>query len=253
MVYTRSYARRFAFPLLTVLAGVGSFPIGHNVLLAQDRAAFTVTIQESALDRSGKTVRAQTVVFAVRGDGSTVRARTLKKPGNRGAATQRLITDLARAEEVSIDDLTDSINTVPLLSQAVEFHRRPAECTSENPPVRASLLGYEVVRDVKNIGSSQGRIFRKEEWRAPALDCFPLKDTLFLGRTEADLYIAKVDEVLQVTLGEPSASLFERPAGYFERSPLQWRQEFARRYPGAVCPTCGEGESYDRRQSDRAK
>ena len=84
-------------------------------------------------------------MFAVRGDGSTVRA-------NVAAPLKRLIFDLTRAEQVSID---------------------------------------------------------------------ALKQVLYLGLAEADVYTAKVDEAIQITAGEPSAVLFERPAGYIERSPVQ--------------------------------
>lgn len=78
-------------------------------------------------------------------------------------------------------------------------------------------------------------VIRTEEWLAPALNCYALKRTVFRGSTEADLYLSNLDEAFQVTVGEPVSSLFEKPSAYVERSPLQKREEFNRRYPETVC------------------
>jgi hypothetical protein len=62
-------------------------------------------------------------------------------------------------------------------------------------------------------------------------------------------------------VGEPEASLFQRPAGYVERSPLQRKEKFNKRYPETAarsCQSCSQSTSeaeglYFRRQSDRGR
>lgn len=251
--------RRIAFVFLTLCAALSGLIVAQRVILAQDRVAFTAMIRESAFDKSGKLVLQQIVSYGVREDGSRVSVRTLEQPGGSGTATQRRIFDLAAAEEVSIDGLTDSVTTIPLLQQSVAAYRRKADCSSEGTELHSRLLGYDVIRYVNDVKRAGGRIFREEEWRAPALDCFTLKKNLYLGQSEADLQVVKINEVIQVVKEAPAQALFERPQGYFERSPLQRRAEFQKRYPGVDCPTCVvQSETdldamYYRRQNDRGR
>src|SRR5687768_11876505 len=115
------YLRRcFALMLATVLtAGISFFFVKSTFLRlsAQDIRAFTATRHDRVYDRAGVVRLEETTVHAVRGDLSTVRARTLAKPLNRGLAEQRTIFDLSLAEEVSVDGLTESISSVPLSKQ----------------------------------------------------------------------------------------------------------------------------------------
>lgn len=241
--------------LLTVGTAAISFFSVKKVVSAQGRVALTATRRQSVYDRTGTAHLVETAVYAIRGDGSTVRAWSVAKPGNGGTGTamERRIIDLSSAEEVSIDGLTDSTTTAPIPKQALNFYRTPPKCTTDIAPMRGNMLGYEVVRNVEDRQTST-RLIRTEEWRAPALDCLVLKETIFFGRTQADLYTSNINEVLEVKIGEPSPALFERPTEYTERAPSQQSAEYARRYPAAVCPACSKGdqeadEAYYRRRA----
>ncbi|MBL8292296.1 MAG: hypothetical protein JNN08_10700 [Bryobacterales bacterium] len=229
---------------------------------APARVAYTATFQEWLYDRSGKLLLTQTGLHAQRVDGSAVRARNVERPDKTGFVTQRAILDLARAEEIALDPLTESITTTPLRRDNVEFYRTLAtatDCTDDHSVVRNTMLGYDVVRDVQTIGRQTARIMRREIWRAPDLGCLPLKETLTIGRTEADASAATIREVLKIEEGEPDAALFELPAGYIERSPSARSDELRKRYPGASCSTCPKqanqelDDVYSRRQADRGK
>lgn len=262
MIRVVARSRLAMLTLLMITTACLSFLAIDRIMSAPIRVAYTVTFQEWLYDRSGKLVLTQTGQHAQRADGSTVRARNIPRPDRTGFVIQRAIFDLVRAEEIAIDPLTESITTTPLRRDNVEFYRKRAaatKCTAEDPVVRNTMLGYEVVRDVQNIGSHTGPIMRKEVWRSPALGCLPLKETLSLGRTEADVSAATIREVLKVEEGEPAAALFELPDGYVERSPSARSEELQKRYPQASCPSCLRqsnqelDEVYSRRQADRGK
>lgn len=101
----KSHTRLVTLTWLTIMAGGVSLLL-IPVLPAQAPAVFTATLEEWAYDRSGKLRLTHTGLHAVRGDGSTVRARNVKRPDNNGHVTQRNIIDLTHAEEISIDALT---------------------------------------------------------------------------------------------------------------------------------------------------
>lgn len=225
---------------------------------AQEFTPFTATVLETAYNRSGEVVRRNSIVQAVRSDASTVRAQTIEGPDKKSHAEQRFIVDLAAREEVAIDGFTETLTTSPIRLAIVAARQRPEPCTGD--PLRTVMLGYEVTHEVVNIGApSKTRLIREEHWRAPALGCFSLKTVLFVGPNEANLHLAKIDEVKTVVPGEPAAALFARPSGFTERSPMQRRQEFNKRFPDRPCPTClmqGDAEAdavYYERQGDRGR
>jgi len=182
----------------------------------------------------------------------------MPKPGNRGTAEIRHINDLSKGEEIVVDGLTDSVSTLPIPRKGVEMHTKAPTCVTEDPRMRGSMLGYDVVHVVEERART-GRTIRVEKWLAPTLNCFPLKQIFYIGNTAADLYAANVKEVTQVSIGEPPSSLFEKPVGYTERYASQRREEFARRYPEVPIPEAlrkadrEDDEIYHRRQADRGK
>jgi hypothetical protein len=238
-------ARHGVRPVLALLtcgaAVVGFFSVQRS-LRAQGRTPFTAITRHTARDRSGKVSLTDTGLFAMRNDGSTVRVQNIATPDNAGVVTQRLILDLARVEEVAIDDLTESKTTTPLLRATVQLYQGQPMCTNNLNPVHATLLGYDVIRNVKYIGDQTKRIMRREEWRAPALDCLALMQTLILGSTEANSYSATVKEV-----------------SYLERSPSERTKEFKTRYPQVSYPECAitsdqqMDELYYKRQGDKGQ
>jgi len=248
--------RKWPLILLTVVIAAGSFLVVQRTLSAQQqRVPFMATVRETSYMPSGQVDFSQEVFFAARSDGSTVRGRNLEAPDKRMTGQQRWVFDLAHAEEFSVDGLTESISTVPLLKVAVEEHKRVPSCPGEAVPSR--ILGYDVVRNISAIDPA-GRI-RKEEIRAPALNCYRLKVTITIGNTDAESYVAKISEVTGISLGEPTPALFVKPAGYTERSPSQRRTEFYRRYPQGGCPSCiveadkRSDEAYHAKQSNRGR
>lgn len=170
------------------------------------------------------------IVLAKRRDGSIARMRSVPKPGKRGVAEQRLVLNLASAGEFFVGGLTQSVTTMPLSSDLVRHCKKRPECSgSVGATDEGTILGYDTFRVVEYTGGPENRL-RTERWLAPALGRFELKTVYSHGNSEPDsFFIVNVREAVQVTIGEPAADLFEKPAGYVERSPSARSKEFYNR------------------------
>jgi hypothetical protein len=123
----------------------------------------------------------------------------------------------------------------------LSYNHHRGDCADPNPPPGVvapqtvrwdKVLGYDVKlleRDLLAPGPG-GKKISVESWRAPALNCYPLREKLFLGDGNEKI-VTHVREVISVMPGEPDATLFQIPAGWTERSPSQVYAEFERRYP----------------------
>jgi hypothetical protein len=245
-------------PTIVITLGTGAVSVivvKQSVSAQVHAVAFTAVQQEIVYKADGSEYRRETHTLARQRNGSTVRVRSLATPGGGGAVEQRQVVDLDRREQIYIDGLTNSLTTYPMTQRLTDYRRRFPQCTPpEDPAAKRTILGYEAYRFL-STSSEPGRVVRYEEWRAPALACLTLLQTVFVGNTESELRVANVQTVLQVTEGEPAPSLFAVPTGYQERSPTARRNEFNTRYriPETANPQClREGEKQaDERYYDR--
>jgi len=233
-----------AIIVLTVATATGSSLIVRKLASAAVESswvAFTAKKVEKFYDPAGRLLTVEESLQAVRSDGSKLQIRRISLP-NGQVAEQKALLDLSASKEVYTDGLTESVTTSGISARSAEaLRRKPAHCGRVSNPARATLLGYEVVKVEKELPGPPGELRRAELWLAPALDCFPLKDTLFVGRPGGEVAATNFREVISVALGEPDPSLFEVPVHYVERSPSEVLREFQRRYPtlsARVCPTC---------------
>lgn len=219
-----------------------TFVITERAILAQTAVAFTATRRDVAYDQSGAQKLDQTIILAVRGDGSTVRSVTVMKPGGRGLAEQRTVTDLHRGAEISVSGVTESLTTFPLSPKVVLRLKARAVngCQNVDRSDKSTILGYNVFRFTYNSKLFDNSIMKTEEWVAPDLNCMPLKAVVRVGKSEAEMRLSNVEEVTEIKMGEPDASLFAIPPSYTELTPSQVTEEFNRRYPELAqsCPNC---------------
>jgi hypothetical protein len=228
--------------LVGVAASLGFVLAQQSLAATTSIVSLTATMRESLFDADGAIKVNKLYVVATRGDGSTVRKRDWSKPGG-GTIQQRRILDLTAMEEIVVDGLTDSVTTVPLRKQVVDYYRHTHSCAgaaaSGSIPTE-SILGYAVVKVTEESGEAAVRV-RTERWLAPALGCFALRTAFSHFQTDSGSYrLVNQREAIDVLLGEPDRSLFEKPSGYLERSPSARRTEYLRRYPekSVTCPDC---------------
>jgi hypothetical protein len=233
----------------SILAAVGTavgVEIAQQKVLAQSAAAFTATMREALYDQAGNVGRTQMFMVATRSDGSTVRQRTWRKPGNRGITEQRTIRDLTSREEIVVDGLTESITTIPLSKGLVAHYKRQG-CADNDTASGEVILGYETVKVTKESGDGNGMV-RIERSLAPALGCFALRTAYSHAEPGSASYrVVNVREAIDVRTGEPDPAWFTKPSGYVERSPSARRAEFYRRYPERQqpCPECMKNNDRD--------
>jgi len=227
-------SRRDLVTLVISTAAVAAFAsfVVRRVYGQRTPQPFTATKIEKFLTSPGTYGRQEESVFAVRSDGSTSEIITRLAPDGR-VVEQRRISDTVSRRRVSADGLTDSVTTYKIPPQiALQMGTRPATCNAGPNPQRDRLLGYEVLRVVEDIGRP-GRGKRLESWRAPELNCFPLRETVTLIQPDGSQFVTNVRETTAVVVGQPQPLLFFITPHYAERSPSQVFAEFNRRYPDA--------------------
>lgn len=190
--------------------------------------AFTVAIVENQFDLQGREVYSEYVLGAVRSDGSEVRVSRRKLPDGQWFQP-KWVLDLSLRKRVSVEPATGSILTYPLSDKAVAEYRAPrASCGKISLAEPSQLLGQRVVH-MREDAAPDSYVDR---WLAPALNCFPLRETFTFTSGPPTATRRIVRQALFLIPGEPARSLFQIPASYVERSPSEMAAEFARRFPG---------------------
>ncbi len=192
------------------------------------RRPFTATAVETRYGSDGVKAYQETYTFAVRSDGSQAKAVNRRaRDGN--WYEMRMVVDIPRRRRVSIDPITQSITTYNLSAGEAALLALPDRSCQGIDGGDANLLGYVAKRVVENLQFRDGKVQGLESWRAPALDCFPLREIDSQGPLGGNSPRNLV-EVVTVIEGEPASSMFEVPASYAERSPSDVVSEFNRRF-----------------------
>jgi hypothetical protein len=215
--------------LLTAVAAIASFTVARSLpVYAQTRKPFTaVMVEKQYPGDSEQPTRTDVYLRAFRGDGSQVTVKRGQSPRQEWKETKAIL-DLTGRKRVSVDQFTESLTTYPLTAGDVTYYSSwpKSECTGRPQLPQSTLLGYEVRKVEKQLGSGT----HLELLMAPALNCFELQETLTLGSAGAPNHRI-TRQALYVIEGEPPAALFEIPASYTERAPSEVAAEFVRRYP----------------------
>lgn len=221
------------FVAATVAVAIVSTLVTRRVYGQSRRTALTYEQLEKLLTGPDTYGREQRTLHAVRGDGSSVEVRLMTAPDGR-PVEQRMISDLGKLKRVTVEGHSESVTTYRIDSRrAAQLAAKPRDCSANSAAPRSSLLGYEVVLDVRELARRHdGSVPRVEAWRATALDCLALEDRYFIQR-EGKEYLTNLRQVTSVRLGEPDTALFEVPASYAERAPSEVMIEYNRRFPSA--------------------
>lgn len=202
--------------LCGLLSAIGYFGV-QRAVGTESPGPFTATSSEVSFRPDGQPFIAETIVYATRSDGSTVRVRSLMKPNLTTMMVQRSITDLIRGQHVFVDGLTDSITTYPLSIDRIQAERTGFNCTAPLSAERGKILGFDVIKSVNEV-KGPNVVRRIEQWRAPGLRCFLMRERLYGGPSEAELKLQASKEVTSIKQAEPPSELFEIPPTYKERS-----------------------------------
>lgn len=189
---------------------------------------FQITAQE--LSYGGDSTEPHEVTawnIARRSDGSHMVSFTVDSPEHeKGIVVE--IFDFVKLTYASLEPFTGSVSTYRHTSQEMAEldGEKPGCAPDELALAKASdtpryMLGYLVVPITTSESDGDGGT----KWVAPALDCYPLKETQLSRRGSRNEFA-----VTAVAEGEPSAALFTVPANYVERPPSQVDAEYWSKY-----------------------
>lgn len=208
---------------------------------------FTATMKEVRFDAAGTERATEIYTYAMRSDGSSVKVVNREFPDGK-RYPMRLVMDLSGKKRISIDPSTQSTTTYVLSAFILkktgsDFH----SCMGGKLTPRPKIAGFETAYrnitygkdpEIKNLG---------EEWVAPALNCFPLKQVIYRHGEKTGPH--NEIEAITVVLGEPDSALFQIPADYAERSPRQVMEIYAKKFPAEATPPLADAAEQAYRNS----
>lgn len=232
------------------VALAGGWLLAGPARAADDRApvALTVELRRSLLDDAGRIAFVREERIAVRKDGARAEEVVMWEDGPEGNTRSkefesRTVWDVANGRRVSIFPMLGSKTTASLPpsppAAAGSDCSREGEPFSLAKPEAGEILGYPVVELSFAREQAEGSVMQVREWRAPALDCFPLRRTGVFKAPDGAVKGRNRREAESVALGSPDLALFEIPEDYVERTPSEIYRMDRRRAGKTVCRECG--------------
>lgn len=233
------------FVSATILIGFAAF--GLVWALQSDVAGptpFTATIKETRYGADGQEVYAEFHLFAKRRDGSNVLVMRRQDPAEAWIEVKR-ITDVGARRTIVVDPATESITTYPLSETVVnEYSAATHNCGGNPNEARSGVTGHQIIPLRREFALSGSKMAVNEQWVAPALGCFPIRNSLTV-KVDGKVVGTVVRDTLFLAEAEPASSYFNVPSGYVERTPSEVLAEFARRFPGRRAASVEAGQRLD--------
>ena len=198
---------------------------------------------EKRYDASGVERYQEQKIYAMRSDGSSIWFASRMGPDGK-AYTIGDIYDLSAKRVITVDGFTQSTTTEALTPSELAFQQR-VDPSCQSASEGSTLLGQNVFKVSQVLGPADSWLL-KEEWAAPAFDCYVLSGSYF-EYLNGQPGPKTTRETKFLIPGEPPASLFSIPAAYVERSPSEVAAEFERRFgkrPAFQADTARADEKY---------
>jgi len=222
-----------AVTALVAVEAAGQAPVSEGTREAY--RPFTAKYLWTYIDDQGATINFSGK-FHRTADGSFSQIEEMEGP-RRERGTVQYIVNIADRSWTSARSYTHTSTTVVYLDDR-KFQNMVSEVAGncailEDGSYRrvgeSELLGIKVIE----MESKVGRDTVLRDSIAPELGCFVLQH-LLVDHGE----VRAIEQVTQITLGEPDPDALHVPAGYAEASPLEfearWQQLFGREYYGAA-------------------
>ena len=222
-------ARLFSSPArLAAAIVVICCPVGAQSHSATLQKSFQVAAQEfSYSEDPARPPQMTEWTVARRSNGTHMVSFSVDSPTHeKGAVVE--IFDFVKLTYAFLEPFTESVSTYRHTAQDLRgLDGEKPGCTSDELALAkasgsaAYMLGYLVVPITTAESESGGG---GTKWVAPALDCYPLKETQIFRGSHNEITVTGVAE------GEPPANLFTVPSNYIERPPSQVDAEYWTKY-----------------------
>jgi hypothetical protein len=218
---------------LVALCAVFAASGGNAQPAAAMYVPFTAQIVEESFGNSAavKPATVQNIVYGRQSNGSEASFTSVHSPDNQQTAELVYILDVNSRKEIQLEPFTKSSMTFYLseeqLTQSLDSRHCPTNFDALTE--HSKILNYDVVRYRDNSGSSAESPTDDidDEWIAPRLACFVLKDIFTVSSGPWNRRT-----VVSLTEGEPASSMFSIPSEYVERSPSEINTAWRTIFPG---------------------
>lgn len=223
----------------TLLIG-GISTVAERMLRAQHSGLVPLTAERVnvAYDATGNVSRRTTETYARRSDGSWAHRRFSTSANGAVFYVQTLMeANLSRSR--TFDSRTRSVTTIGYPPSEMEpYKSKPRDCRTDDPQQFDTVLDIKVLKVTTRLPSMPGKERIVEEWIAPSLDCFPMRQIFYEGGSGR---LAPVFEkrVSVISVGVVDGALFTPPPNYEERPPSFVLGEHKRlQGKGGICTQC---------------
>jgi hypothetical protein len=235
------------------------FPRNDRSLAAEETVSreFTVEFTDISVEETGRIFMSREKTAAMRKDGSkaerVVSWRTDGSGMNKIKEYENLtIWDRQRDRIFFLYPMVESKSTMALNEPTIRNPRpTPPACVDQEAPLNEStvsadeIAGFPVVRLEANFEHNAGPRNVVTQWRAPGLDCMPLRTISTLVDVDGKVKSRKTVEAISVRLGEPDPTMFEVDSSYTERIPSEIYRMESERQGKEVCAECGTEQFLD--------
>jgi hypothetical protein len=215
---------RFSAPVaVTFLGMMVGFTLsqgGRAQLRGPRFVPFTAKIDEEHFERSAATVPASVTHITVQrtSDGSEVSFTSVTTPDEQRTGQLVQGFNVASKTQYVLEPFTHSIMTYHLSNTEVESTLNSKRCPSDINELNehSKMFGLGVVRRREKTGVENGGFEIADDWMAPDLACFVLKEIYSVSDGPWNRRT-----VISLVRGEPPSFMLDMPANYVERSPSE--------------------------------
>jgi len=206
-----------------------SQPAIHPVAITYNRLIYSPSFPS-------KPLVSMTEILGVRADGSTSMARLVQSPSSEATSYNLKIADTLSGDYTLVDQIAHAKTTYPKAGIANQYLVRAASsCPGSPSQVISNYATYVEDKQVSTPESSKLPAIRLRSWRAPALNCLPLREEHWRAVESGKESLTMVLSASLVVVGEPAGWMFAIPADYVEKSPSELLSESVR-LRGTVAP-----------------
>lgn len=238
------FRRTIIVMALAAVASAGVIVVSNVNAQQTTISPFTATLIESRFGNHGQKTRQETLLQAVRSDGSSVTLTNRTFPDGK-QYQERTIIDLRNRKRIVIDPATESVTTYSLSAPAIAAIVAKFTSCRKIQGEKQDINGHAAVHEVVHTGLSP---VVHDRWLALDLNCFPMKQTVLKDAGKPQSTHNEI-ATISISLGEPDAALFMVPLNYTERSPDEVMAEFRNRFPNAPSMDFPEASNISYRNS----
>lgn len=208
---------------LGIVSFVATRHIRSQVLLGSQRVPYLMRVQEHASSNGNVPQQARAYLFAVRSDGSTVRASLGTDVNGNDVVATRTIRDLAAGKRAFVAEAARLITTFfsPSAVLTAKARNHGPNCMPQGATFTQNGVGKYLGYNVVKIREKAAVDTDLEHWAAPDLDCDYIYSKWSFKNSDGSVRQTVEQAAVSIVPGEPPAELFAEKPDLVEKSPSE--------------------------------